>query len=172
MAKNKQKSRNPQVIASPPTKGNSTPITKNTSFVSQTTLNAEIPFFQNANVIMAILAIAVLVAFIGGFSNNFVYWDDPAYVSENKMVQTPTFVNLIRIIGVECALNYHPLTMATLWLNAFLFGKGATSFIATNTLIHVLNTLLVFKFVQKLTNKGRATNNNFIAFFTALLWGV
>jgi tetratricopeptide (TPR) repeat protein len=114
-----------------------------------------------------ILGVCVIAAFAAGFSNGFVNWDDQMYATENIMIQNPTFANLIRLLGVECALNYHPLTVASLWLNSALFGKEATPFIVVNTLIHLVNTILVFKFSQQLTK-----NNSLVSFLVALFWGI
>jgi tetratricopeptide (TPR) repeat protein len=109
----------------------------------------------------------VIAAFAGGFSNGFVNWDDQMYASENVMIQKPTFANLIRLLTVECALNYHPLTVASLWLNSALFGQASTSFIVVNTLIHLFNTFLVYRFSQQLTR-----NNTLVSFLIALFWGI
>jgi protein O-mannosyl-transferase len=117
--------------------------------------------------VYCILILSVLLAFGAGFSNEFLYWDDPMYVTENKMIQSPTLTNLIRLLTVECALNYHPLTLISLWLNSALFGKGATSFIVVNTFIHIINTFLIFRFTQYLTKK-----NILVSFLVALFWGI
>jgi protein O-mannosyl-transferase len=117
--------------------------------------------------IYSILTFFVLLAFGAGFSNGFVYWDDPLYVLENSLIQSPTFANLGKLLTVECALNYHPITMVSLWLNSALFGKGATSFIIVNTLIHLINTFLIFRFTQLLTK-----NNVLVSFLVALFWGI
>lgn len=117
---------------------------------------------------MGLLGGLVLMSFWSAFSNDFVMWDDQMYVVENKMIQEPTFANLKRLMGVECALNYHPLTMFTLWLNAFLSGaKDATPFVVTNVFIHIVNTILVFVFTRQLTK-----NNVVLSFLIALIWGV
>lgn len=98
--------------------------------------NSENNFSLSPMVVYILLAVAVIIAFVAGFSNGFVNWDDQMYATENVMIQNPTFANLIRLLTVECALNYHPLTVASLWLNSALFGKASTSFIVVNTLIH------------------------------------
>ncbi len=159
MSKNKNKNRqpNPQTI----TATNRTV----TETANQSTLSS---FNLNPKLAMGLLGGAVLVAFASAFANDFIMWDDQMYVTENKMIQEPTFANLKRLMSVECALNYHPLTMFTLWFNAFLSGpKDATPFVATNILIHVLNTILIFILTQKLTK-----NNVLISFLIALIWGV
>ena len=124
-------------------------------------------FFDNTRMATIILIAAVLLAYIGGFGNDFVHFDDNFYVTDNQLVLHPTFDNLKRLLMAECAYNYHPLTMASLWLTTLLSGKGAAGFIITNTIIHILNTIVIFYFTRRLTK-----NNNFIAFFTALLWGL
>jgi tetratricopeptide (TPR) repeat protein len=131
------------------------------------TIVANNGFSMSPTVAYIILGICVMAAFAGGFSNSFVNWDDQMYATENIMVQNPTLANLIRLLGVECALNYHPLTVATLWLNSALFGKSATSFIVVNALIHLFNTILVFRFSQQLTK-----NNILVSFLVALFWGI
>ncbi|WP_337041905.1 tetratricopeptide repeat protein [Emticicia sp. 17c] len=159
MAKNKQKNRQ----NTPSTTPNS-PITKASALSSDYTVS---DFKMSPTVAYIILGLAVLIAFAGGFSNGFVNWDDNAYVTDNVLIQTPTFANLLRLLRVEAALNYHPITMASLWLNSALFGKGAGSFIVVNTLIHLVNTFLIFRFTSQLTK-----NNVLISFLVALLWGI
>jgi protein O-mannosyl-transferase len=117
--------------------------------------------------IYGILTFFVLLAFGAGFSNDFVYWDDPLYVLENNMIQSPTMANLGKLLIVECALNYHPITLVSLWMNSALFGKAATSFIIVNSFIHLINTFLIFQFTQYLTKK-----NVLVSFLVALFWGI
>lgn len=129
--------------------------------------SSESSFRLNPTVVYIILAACVIIAYAAGFSNGFVNWDDQMYATENIMIQKPTFANLIRLLTVECALNYHPLTVASLWLNSALFGQNSTGFIVVNTLIHLFNTFLVFRFSQQLTK-----NNILVSFLVALFWGI
>ena len=158
MAKNKQKPKQQlpsQFSSSPQTVAYSAPKTSENNVSLSST------------VVYIILAFAVVIAFVAGFSNGFVNWDDQMYATENVMIQNPTFTNLIRLLTVECALNYHPLTVASLWLNSAFFGKASTSFIVVNTLIHLVNTFLIFRFSQQLTR-----NNTLVSFLVALFWGI
>jgi protein O-mannosyl-transferase len=159
MSKNKNKNR--QSIQQPTTSSYKNPINSSQDLPSS-------GFSLNPQIAIGLLAGLVLISFWSAFSNDFVMWDDQMYATENKMIQDPTFANLKRLMGVECALNYHPLTMFTLWLNAFLSGaKDATPFVVTNVLIHIINTILVFVFARLLTK-----NNVLISFLIALIWGV
>ncbi|GAA4470607.1 tetratricopeptide repeat protein [Nibrella saemangeumensis] len=117
--------------------------------------------------LMATAALLVFIAYSFGFGNEFVDWDDMEYVVENLYVRQPSIAGLKALWQMPVALNYHPLTMMTLAANAALFGPKATSFIVTNTLLHVLNTGLVFALAYQLSRR-----NQWIGFFTALLWGL
>ncbi len=127
---------------------------------------------------IAVLSVSVIIAFSGGFDNKFVDWDDNAYVTENKMVLKPNG-NWGKAWNTHIAANYHPLTMTSLMINSDLFGtESARSFIITNTLVHLLNVLLVFWFVLLLLKKkdeiniSKAGKPLFIAFFTALVFAI
>ncbi|WP_238807373.1 tetratricopeptide repeat protein [Emticicia aquatica] len=158
MAKNKQKTKQNTISQAPSlsqTGGFSAPKVSDNNFT------------MSPITVYITLAACVIIAFAAGFSNGFVNWDDQMYATENIMIQNPSFANLIRLLTVECALNYHPLTVASLWLNSALFGKAASSFIVVNTLIHLFNTFLIFRFSQQLTS-----NNTLVSFLVALFWGI
>ena len=113
------------------------------------------------------LAVLVLIAFSFGFGNDFVDWDDMEYVVENRFLTNPATRSLAALWRTPIALNYHPLTMTTLYWNAVAFGPGAGSFIVTNVLLHIINTLLVFALAGRLSKQ-----NQVVAFLTALIWGL
>ena len=116
---------------------------------------------------LALLTVAVLAAFSSGFGNTFVDWDDPDYVTENDLVQSPTRAGLPALLKTPVAFNYHPLTMLSLAADAALFGPGATSFIVTNTVLHLLNTLMVFALAY-----GLSRRDLWVATIAALIWGL
>ena len=117
--------------------------------------------------LMAGLVVVTLIAYAGSFTNGFVEWDDQHYVTDNLMVLNPTGENIKLLLTRIVALNYHPVTMLSLALNVLFFGKGAASFIITNVVIHIANSLLVFILIQKLTNKTTV-----VSFFTALIFAI
>ncbi len=130
-------------------------------------------FDKHKAIAIGLLALAVLLAFGIGFTNEFdAKGDDGFYVVNLSLIQNPTFINLVHFFRTEISLNYHPLTMASLWLNSFLFGKDPTSFIVTNVLIHLFNTVLIFLFSQKLLQKIATDKRRIMSFFIALLWGI
>ena len=108
----------------------------------------------------------VFCIFYRATQNDFVVWDDPRYVSENELIQNPSFENLFILIKSVVLLNFHPVTMASLWLNAFLFGNAAKSFILTNILIHCFNTYLIYKLANELNP------DDLISLLIAAFWGL
>jgi hypothetical protein len=114
------------------------------------------------------LLMAVLAAFGSAFGHEFVSWDDHVYVYENPMVLNPTAANFKAFGTQVVSLNYHPLTMWSLWLNSAMFGAGAKSFIVTNVLIHWLNAGLLCWLVWLLTSRQYRS----VALLTALLFAI
>lgn len=115
-----------------------------------------------------VLVITTFLAFWGGFDNEFIQWDDQIYVTENYLVTNPSLASVRQAFRTTVALNYHPLTIVSLIINAGLSGwEQARPFIVTNTLLHVINVLVVFYLAWSLSNK-----NLFVALLTALLFSV
>jgi len=114
------------------------------------------------------LFLAVMAAFSGAFSHEFVSWDDHVYVYENPQILNATAASFKAFGSQVVSLNYHPLTMWSLWLNSAMFGAGAKSFIVTNVLIHWLNAGLLCWLVWLLT--GRQYRS--VALLTALLFAI
>ncbi len=139
------------VKASPSLSGSNAEIKRNKSVL------------ENKWFVYLTLSLGILIAYFGAFSNDFVGWDDNAYVYENQDILNQNWGRLIRAIYEA---NYHPLTMLTLGINAMI-SKKAIVFIFTNVLIHILNAILVFVFIKKLS-----LGNLNVAFFTALIFGI
>jgi protein O-mannosyl-transferase len=102
-------------------------------------------------------------AYAGVFDHQFVTWDDPAYVSENPLVQQRDYRALLTAV---VSANYHPLTMLSLAMNATPTLAPAP-FLETNVLLHVANTLLVFWLVLLLSSRRLVA-----ATAAALLFGI
>ncbi|MBK9489135.1 MAG: tetratricopeptide repeat protein [Haliscomenobacter sp.] len=117
---------------------------------------------------IALLAVWVFIAYSRALDNQFVDWDDPTYVTENPYLNPANSENLNTLMRSVVSLNYHPLTMATLWWNAANSGiESARSYIAFNLVFHVINTVLVFFFASALSK-----SNVLIALVTALGFGL
>ena len=103
---------------------------------------------------IGLVALCTLYAFSPAFDNEFVHWDDQFYVTANPYIQNPTLQSLTALMDKVVSLNYHPLTMASLWVNAKISGlDSATPFIATNLGLHIINAALVFFLTYFLSRK-------------------
>ena len=125
-----------------------------------------------------IVAVVTFIVFIPTFRNNLTNWDDGKYTIENPLI-SPLNVETVKEMFYSKAKykmfwmgNYHPLTMLTLSINYALADKDTDGnpspfgFQLVNILLHLFNTLLVFMIIKLLFK------NDYLAFFTALLFGV
>ncbi|MCC7507057.1 MAG: tetratricopeptide repeat protein [Saprospiraceae bacterium] len=110
---------------------------------------------KSAGWLLWIPAILLLVylAYQPALQNDFVNWDDPTYVTENPLLLRPTPENKAALWRQPVSLNYHPLTMLSLSWDMNSAKPQARPFIATNILLHVCNTALVFLFAYFLSRR-------------------
>jgi tetratricopeptide (TPR) repeat protein len=104
------------------------------------------------------LVAVTLAVFAPVWHYEFVSWDDPEYVYQN-----PNLSNGLSWGGVWWALTsgykfyWHPLTWLSHMLDVQLYGLNAGPHHMTNLLIHVLNTLLLFTLLRRITGSlGRS----------------
>jgi protein O-mannosyl-transferase len=112
--------------------------------------------------LLAVLATTFAI-YTTSFDHEFTAWDDPDYVTENVLVLNRDYGGLSKAI---VSSNYHPLTMFSLAWNAAP-PLSPRPFLATNALLHTINTGLVF-WLAFLLSRRRI----FVAFWTALLFGI
>ncbi len=104
-----------------------------------------------------LLALAALTAAVYAPVRHydFVSFDDPVYVSENATVARGlTWEGARWAFTTGHASNWHPLTWLSHMLDVQLFGMTPGAHHLTNLVLHVLNTLLLFLLLLRLT--GRA----------------
>lgn len=102
----------------------------------------------------------------------FVNFDDDVHVYDNPHVRTGlTWANLQWAFGVHGPSQWHPLAWISHQIDVSLFGVDRTDNSAgghhlVNLLLHLVNVVLVFAFVRKLTGRQEP------ALLTAALFGV
>lgn len=112
--------------------------------------------------IPAILSILVFASYIPIWQNSFV-WDDKPYITINDFVKNFDIKSIFTeyVVG-----NYHPLTVLSLAIEYALVGEKTWLYHLDNLILHVLNSWLVFKIIQRL-------NANFlVSFVTAVLFAI
>jgi len=112
--------------------------------------------------ILLLTGIAYMPALRAGFIDG---WDDDAYVTENVNLRSVS--TLKELLTTPVQGNYHPLTMLSLAINYAISGEKAWSYHLLNVLLHLVNTLLVFRFARTLS-KG----NVLIGGVTAMLFAL
>ncbi len=88
--------------------------------------------------------LATFLVFGNATNNDFVNFDDPAFVLENPMVVEFSIKNLKEIFTSLHTANWQPLTWISHSLDYFLFGANPWGHHFTSVLIHALNAFLVF----------------------------
>ncbi len=104
--------------------------------------------------VVAILVAATILAFLGVRTADFVTIDDPTYVSENLIVQRGlTAENVKWAFSTLYFNNYHPLVWLSYMAECQFFGLQPGAFHLVNLAIHLVNTLLLFMFLRRLTGE-------------------
>ncbi|MCX6250437.1 MAG: tetratricopeptide repeat protein [Bacteroidetes bacterium] len=106
------------------------------------------------------------VLYLSSLKNGFIDWDDPMYILENPYIKHLTPASVARIFAGLYNGNYHPLTTLTWAVEYSIAGKSSLLYHIDNLGLHVLNVLLVFRFI-----KGIA-GNRYLAAIVAFWFGI
>jgi Flp pilus assembly protein TadD len=106
--------------------------------------------------VMLLLTLANMIVYWQVQHFEFIIFDDPAYVVVNPMVQ-----NGLTLEGLKWAFttfdyntaNWHPLTWLSLMLDRQFYGFDSGGYHWTNLLFHMVNTLLLFALLHRMTKK-------------------
>jgi hypothetical protein len=101
------------------------------------------------------LAVLTVIAFWSLKDCGFINFDDNIYVYENAYVQSGLNANSIgQAFSFELAElsgHWHPVTWLSLMLDYQIFGLNPQGFHLVNLLFHVLNTILLFLILRRMT---------------------
>src|ERR1700724_3447813 len=104
----------------------------------------------------------------------FVNYDDPAYISENRQIQSGvTWQNIVWAFTHVHSHNWHPLTTISHMLDCQLFGlkPGAHHFV--NVLLHSVSAVLLFLLLAQITRSPSSPQDESVrlADRTGSIWG-
>src|SRR5512145_598519 len=101
------------------------------------------------------LAIVTIAAFWQIKECSFIAYDDEQYVTKNAYVQSGLNVSSIgQAFSADLAKHsghWHPLTWLSLMLDHSLFGLNPLGYHLVNLLLHILNTILLFMILRRMT---------------------
>jgi protein O-mannosyl-transferase len=114
---------------------------------------------------LPLILILTFAAYIPALNAGFVNWDDDDYVLNNPLIRD--FSNLDLLLTQNVQGNHHPLTMFSLAINYMISGTEAWSYHLFNILLHLVNCVLVYRFIFLLSR-----GNAFVALTTGILFGI
>lgn len=100
------------------------------------------------------LTVATLAVYGQVVNHQFINLDDESYIYDNPMVKAGiTAKGIIWAFTTFHAANWHPLTWLSHMLDSQLFGLNPGLHLLTSTLIHTVNTLILFLLLRKMTDR-------------------
>jgi tetratricopeptide (TPR) repeat protein len=124
---------------------------------SQRTSSTEANLHKNLIPLLICLALAVLTvtAFWQLKDCGFISYDDEQYVTKNAYVQSGLNGNSVKqAFSSELAKHsghWHPITWLSLMLDHSIFGLNPHGYHLVNLLFHVMNTILLFLILRRMT---------------------
>ena len=111
-----------------------------------------------------ILFLVISTALVYGqvWDFDFIHYDDPHYVRDNVIVQNGLTWQGVRWAFTTTAMaNWHPLTWLSYMLDCQLFGPSPGAHHLVNVLFHLINSILLFLILQRMT--GARWRSAFVA---------
>jgi tetratricopeptide (TPR) repeat protein len=123
---------------------------------------------QKQKLIVYIFLTLVISAVMGQVNQfDFVSLDDDVYVTENSQLQSGFTPNGLRwAFSTTYAEFWHPVTWLSLMFDYQLYGLNPAGYHLTNLILHILSTLLLFWFFNRMT--GAVWKSAFVAALFAL----
>src|SRR4030042_895139 len=103
-------------------------------------------------VLAAVIVITVFVAYWPAIHGGVV-WDDDKYVSKKELLTAPAALRRIWF-SVDHPSQYFPLVYTTFRIEHAIWGLKTTGYHVDNILLHILNALLIWLILRKLSVKG------------------
>ncbi len=128
---------------------------------SQGMLSPEATRDKNLTPVLICLALVMItvITFWSLKDCDFINLDDNVYVYNNAYVQSGLNANSIKQVFsfsselVKKSGNWHPLTWLSLMLDYQIFGLNPHGYHLINLLFHVMNTILLFLVLRRMTKK-------------------
>lgn len=99
----------------------------------------------------ALLTVNTVIVFYPNILNDWVNWDDYNYIINNYLVHGFSFNRILEIFKTPQVMgNYHPVTLLSYALEYEFAGPNAKVFHITNIILHTVNSVLLFVFIEKL----------------------
>ncbi|MDO9528887.1 MAG: tetratricopeptide repeat protein [Syntrophales bacterium] len=122
---------------------------------------------RREGVICLFLVIVTLAVYWQVGNHAFVNYDDIKYVTENRHVQAGLTLKSVKwAFTATHASNWHPLTWLSHMADCQIYGLNPRGHHLTNVLFHILNSILLFIILRRIT--GSLWKSAFVAALFAL----
>ena len=112
------------------------------------------------------ILLLTIVVYSNSIRNEFTNWDDDAYVQENADIKEISAHNIKNIFTSYYQSMYLPATIISFAAEYKLFKYNPIAYHLDNLILHLINIVLVFIFILKLTKKQE------IAFIVSLFFAI
>ena len=103
---------------------------------------------------IAIVLLVTALIYLRAIHNGFIVgWDDAKYIQDNPYIKDLSFHGVKAIFARSYYGMYIPLTLLVYIIQYAYFGFNATSYHAVNVAFHVMNVLLVYVLMERLSGK-------------------
>ncbi|MCB2221096.1 MAG: tetratricopeptide repeat protein [Bacteroidetes bacterium] len=110
--------------------------------------------------------LVTFLAYLPALQNGFTNWDDNLYITENPLIRSLNWQNIVQWFTQPFQGLYQPLVLMSLALDFSINGLNPFWFHFTNLMLHLANTVLVFYFIRRLIH------SDWMAFIVMLLFGL
>lgn len=122
--------------------------------------------FSFSKLVPGLIIVAILASYSQLFLNDFINYDDPAYIVNNPHLISTEISPYLWALSSTYASNWHPLTWWLHAANVTLFGFNPAGHHAINLLLHSANSLLLFLILR------RSTSCEYQSIFVTLLFAL
>ena len=116
--------------------------------------------------LVSLLLVLVFLVYAKSLSFPFTDWDDPSYVTGNRLIRSLALDNLTGIFSKPYYGLYIPVTLASYALDYHWFHLNPFGYHLVNVFLHLLNVVLVYAAVNLLTGDW------LVGLATAVLFGI
>ncbi|MGW8256074.1 MAG: tetratricopeptide repeat protein [Thermoguttaceae bacterium] len=109
----------------------------------------------------AAIVLLTFFAYLPCLNGGFI-WDDDKLLTDNELIKAPD--GLYSFWFTTKSLDYWPVTNSSLWIEWRLWGMNPTGYHATNVFLHIVEALLIWMILQRLSIPG--------AFLAALIFAL
>lgn len=102
------------------------------------------------------LMLTGFAAYMNLLNADFLDYDDVGNVVNNENITSLSMNNIIALFTTAVYYSYNPVTFLSYAVEYQLFGLNPGMFHATNIVLHLINVILVYKFIFLLTNERKS----------------